>query len=324
MRGIAIALEELLDWEFRTKPRAGTLHGFLSGRVSDRMRYLDLWSFQGEFTGLDELAIAFIQNPFTKPAVPSELGAPLSTYEDEVERALREGNAPIRAQALGILFAVRAPASVDAQWRAIEELRRACPALENPLSGMADAFAPEALLPGLQLERPPTWVIRAAGVTRLRKALPRLGELTAHLDRERGLAAVRSIEEFEGVEAEKELARCILHWSYDVYTRAGEVLFERNKDLMLETLLGAEAPQHCRWWQGLMLGRLGRVEAVPLIVSEVNKLHTLDAEMFGHLERLAAPEHRDILLEMPRNVRPDQRRRAEQVLEGYLARVSGR
>src|SRR5688572_12028918 len=262
VRGIAIVLDELLDWEPRKELRRGgvlrgslllprpvlappgTFLGYHAERASEKVFLRDLWSFQGEFTGLDEQAFFLLRNPLKKPASYPEPATPLTAYEDELERVLREGTVPLRAQALGLLFAVRAQASVDAQWRAIEDLRRTCPALEKPLSRMAKDFDEETLLEALAFERAEIWVIRAAGVIRLRKALPRLGELTGSPDRERGMAALRSIDDFEGPEADEELARCVLYWSYDVYSRGGEVLFRRNKDLLLRLLLRDDVPEH--------------------------------------------------------------------------------
>ena len=340
VRGIAIVLDELLDWESRKELRRGgglrgsrslplprpvlappgTFLGYHAERASEKVFLRDIWSFQGEFTGLDEQAFFFLRNPVKKPASYPEPETPLTAYEDELERVLREGTVPLRAQALGLLFAVRAQASVDAQWRAIEDLRRTFPALEKPLSRMAKDFDEESLLEALAVERPEIWVIRAAGVIRLRKALPRLGGLTGSPDRERGMAALRSIDDFEGPEADEELARCVLHWSNDVYRGGGEALFRRNKELLLHLLLDNPAPRCCRWWQGLMLGRLGSAEAVPIIASEMVVMTDLAEEMFLHLERLAGPEHREILLGLPGKVRPDQRPRAEEIVRGYLAR----
>lgn len=310
LRGIAIVLEELLDWDMSTGRPRGTFLDYQAERAGGQGGIVNVWSWAGDF----------LHRPLTKPAADSEIESPLTGHEDELERMLREGTIPLRAQALGILFKIKAPSSLGAQWRAIQDLRRACPALEKPLSRMAEAFEPKSIMTALMRRLPDSWEIRAAGAIDLREALPRLGELTGNPHRERAMVALRSIEDFDGPEAEAELARCILHWNYyDVYSRGGEVLFRRNKDLLLEVLL-AEAPEYSRWWQGLMLGRLGRVEAVPHLVSEVNELHTMDAEMFQHLERLAGPEHRDLILELPERVRPDQRRRAEEVVRSYLAR----
>ena len=321
LRGIAIALEELLDWDVGNEWPSRTFLRYLAEQEGGHGGIVNVWSWAGEFTGFNGLSLAFLQHPLTQSAAGSEIESSLTGYEKELERMLREGTIPLRAQALGILFKVKAPSSLGVQWRAIQDMRRVCPALEKPLSRMAEAFEPASIMAALRSPRPHPWEIRAAAAIGLREALPRLGELTGDPDRERAMVALRSIEDFEGREAEAELARCVLHWNYyTVYSRGGQVLSRRNKDLLLEVLLAGGVPEHCRWWQGLMLGRLGRSEAVPLLVSEVNELHTMDSEMFQHLDRLASPEHRELILELPEKVRPDQRGRAEEIVRSYLAR----
>ena len=319
LRGIAIVLDEMGNWDTRDRPPEGSFFSHYLDRNSLRSPP-DIHSFDGEFRGMDALTLALLRAPCIQSAIPSASGIPVTGYERELERVLREGGAALRAQALWVLFRVKAPSSVEAQRDALEDLRRACPALERPLSRIARAFEPEEVLRVLHERSPDPWVICAAGVLGLREALRRLGHLSGSIDRDTALAGLRALEHFQGREADVELARCLLYWGHDVYRLAGEALFRRNPELLLEVLSREEAPEPCRWWQGLMLARLGSVEAVPVLVSELSKVSDLAPEMFQHLEVLARPEHREIILELPERVRPDQRRRAEEVVRSYLAR----
>ena len=101
VRGIAIVLEELLDWDMGNERPSGTFLGYHAERAGVQG---DVSSWAGEFTGFNGLSIAFLPHPLTKPAADSEIEGPSTGYENELERMLREGTIPLRAQALGILF----------------------------------------------------------------------------------------------------------------------------------------------------------------------------------------------------------------------------
>jgi hypothetical protein len=145
-----------------------------------------------------------------------------------------------------------------------------------------------------------------SAVTRLGGALPRLRELSVSGNLHTSLAAERSLEDFEGPEADEALGFCLLGWKYDAYVRAGSVLAERNKRYLKQILSNIAAPPKCRYWQAILLARAGSVEAVPLLVSEVHKMDMIDREMFEHIGRLAQPRHRDLIESLPGLVRPDQ------------------
>src|SRR5205085_5460349 len=125
--------------------------------------------------------------------------------------------------------------------RELRELVGAGPLLD----GLQAQFSEDVVLRALEVAPPEDryrhdslleWHVRAAGVTRCRRALPTLVRLSRSEHLGTSLAAERSLEDFDGDEGDQALAQCLLGWQYDAYIRAGRALLERNKPLLVQKL----------------------------------------------------------------------------------------
>jgi len=290
------------------------------------------WTQEVPFTRLDAATAHMIESPCLDSAVQFSCAITVWPSECRVTRALREGPPELRLLALTVLVRVKAPRTVDEQWKALQGLGdlRGHEDLAWLLDELHRAFSEENVR-GL-IERVPTedrykddypleWGCRAAGVCRHRALLPRLVELSRsdHLDV--SLAAQASLEDFPGHEGDDALASCLLGWQYDAYVRSAQALLERNPALLERTLLAACPPKDCVYWQGVYLGRLGNPAAVPLLCQELPRYQRIDREMFDLVERLARDEHVDCVDALSRRVRPEQLERARTVRRNVRARL---
>jgi len=270
-----------------------------------------------QFAGVDRDTLEFLRSPDLQPAVQYGCVRNWTPFEDALITALKESDLALRAQALAVLLRVRSPSSVRDQRTTLDELKRSRPhrSWESIIAKMESFYDPRELHVGIAgapphdpfVDRgfPLAWSIRAAGVTKLDRAIPRLRELSVSTNFDTALAAERSLEDFEGPEADEALAHCLLAWSA-ACDRAGDALAERNKPYLKQILSNIIAPPNYRYWQAILLARAGSVDAVPILLSEVHKMAMIDREMFEHIGRLAQPRHRELIDTLPGRVRPEQ------------------
>jgi hypothetical protein len=287
----------------------------------------------GGFTGLEDgAARRFLESRDYKPAVQFGCGRSPHDFEESLEGELKAGTGESRLQALLLLLRARAPASVDLQWKALQELRRD-PAAGKLLGGLETQFSEEFVLGALEMAPPENrysrdplleWYVRAAGVARILRALPTLVRLSRSGHLGTSLAAERSLEDFEGDAGDQALVQCLLGWQYDAYVRAGKALLGRNKGLLVEKLLGTLVPESCRYWQAILLARADEAESVPLLCETVTSVGLIDREMFDHIERLAREQDLPQVRLLAGRAREAQQERAAQVLENLSRKFIGR
>ncbi len=286
------------------------------------------------FRALDDAAVLFLRVPSLRAAVQFSDASVGRPQEWRITTALTEGEPNARLLALAILMRVRAPRSVAEQWEALEAARllEGHPELPALLAELDRAFAWESVESLIEREPPEgdyevdhglEWGLRAAGVARHWEALPRLRALTRSENLHTSLTAERSLEDFPGPEADDALVHCLLGWRYNAYVRAARALQKRHPELLERTLLENDAPEDCRYQQGVFLGRLGSPAAVPILCETLPRYQIIDREMFDLVEALATKEHRALVDALPAQVRENQRARADQVREHVRARLDG-
>lgn len=282
------------------------------------------------FSGVeDEAARRWLRLDYFKEAVHFGCGRTAHAFEDSLEEQLKAGDNSTRLQALTLLLKARAPASVDLQWKALQEVTGP----KKLLDDLKARFAEESVLAGLEMAPPEyrykhdsllEWYVRAAGVIRSRRALPTLVRLSRSEHLGTSLAAERSIEDFDGDEGDQALAQCLLGWQYDAYVRAGRTLLDRNRPLLVEKLTSTLVPEKCRYWQAVLLARANEPAAVPLLCETVTSVGIIDREMFDHIERLAREQDLPQVKLLAAKAREEQQERANRLLEDLTRKFSGR
>jgi len=285
------------------------------------------------FPGLEDgAARRFLESGYYKPAVEFGCTRVSHPFEERLEGELKDGAGESRLQALLLLLRARAPASIDLQWKALQELRPD-PGAGKLLGGLEGQFSEESVLGALEMAPPENryshdllleWYVRAAGVARIHRALPTLVRLSRSGHLGTSLAAERSLEDFEGDEGDQALVQCLLGWQYDAYVRAGKALLGRNKGLLVEKLLGTLVPEKCRYWQAILLARADEAEAVPLLCETVTSVGIIDREMFDQIERLAREQDLPQIRLLAARAREEQQERAAQVLGNLSRKFIGR
>lgn len=292
---------------------------------------------QPPFEGLTDQTRLFLRYPRTKPAVQFSCAVTPTPYEHALEKALQDETSPeLRLQALVILMKVCTPSSVDKQLAALRALERVekgplCKAL---LSDLAKQFSPKVLAGHLAAEplrdisrgrvNLTTWHIRAAGVTRCELLLPRLRVLSVSEHLHISLAAERSLEDFKGKKAQEALAYCVRGWRYDAAQRAARALRQRNRGLLVSTLLDMGVPGERAYLYGILLAECDEPRAVPILCEALPDVQIIDGKMLKHIARLARPEHLPLVRALPEKVHPDQHAKAERCLREVLARLQPR
>ncbi len=291
------------------------------------------------FQGIDPTTGRFLTFPELQPVVQFSDARTTTPYEDSLVEALENGSPELKLQALAILLRVRAPSSVPQQWKALSELRKVTdrPHWQPLIFEWVNCFDPTQVEQELSWQSPEgarfvsdshywlrtyLWSVRAAGVTHNRKLLYRLTELSRSDRLYTSLAAERSLEDFTGPQADQALANCLLGWRYNAYVHAGYALAERNKPLLVKTLLDVKPPADCRYYQGIFLAHCDHPAAVPILCQEVRHYQIIDGRMFDFIARLGRPEHRAMIEALPSQVRPDQRETAERTVQKYLKRIN--
>jgi hypothetical protein len=283
-----------------------------------------------DFKGVNgpELMEFFRSKLYLKPAVRFGCVVRPTGFEDGLEAALDKSDPEIRLQALSILLRIKAPHSVDLQFKALQELKSMNKGdlWHSLLTDMERSFEASSL--EKSLKAPPlsddheneqyTWAIRAVGVIREKSELTRLSELSTSDDISCSLAAERSLEDFDGEDGDKALVGCLLGWKYNAYIRAAEALFKRNKALLNRTLVEAKVPDHCRYMQGIYLAKCDNTAAVPILCDTVSNYQIIDTEMFREIARLATADQISLVKKLPGRVRIEQKEAAEKVVRECL------
>lgn len=269
----------------------------------------------------------FLDFPKVADPVLSGCGEPPCPMEDRLAAILDRGHDDECALALSVLVRVRAPRHIVRQWQGLRELEQrhgADPDWSPLLAALREPFAPEQLEAVLRRERVlgsvHPWAIRAVGVTGCRQLLPRVAVWARHADWSVAEAAVTSLDEFPGPEADQALADCLVAFG-PVAGWAGHDLLRRDPALLTRALLAAEVPASERFLVGRLLAKVEHPAAVPHLCATVGRMSRVDREMFDAIERLATDDHWLLVEAMPSTVRAEQQERAAAVVAAVRQRL---
>lgn len=304
---------------------------------------LEVWSTadvgEGEPTSLTQAVRlgpsalrSFLACPFVGSAV--QLGCVAITYPMEERLVVLLGSAhdEDRALALAVLVRVRAPRYIDQQWRVLGQLEQRHgrePTWTPLLAAIREPFLPDRLAAALQREpltaplgehRPSDWAARAVGVTKCEALLPQLAVRARSDNHMAAHAALCSLEEMLGPDADRALVGCLLAWGPGS-ERAARALRSRDPSLLTRTLLAAEVPAASRSFVGCLLAELEHPAAVPHLCATVGTMFRVDREMFDAIERLATVDHWPLVEAMPSTVRAEQQERAAAVVAAVRQRL---
>ena len=285
------------------------------------------------FSTFDARVRLFLAVPFLEDAVQFSCAGSVHADEYWVTKGLDDEDPLVRLRALVVLVRLRAPRTVEKQWATLEALERGPRGAEfaQATTRVRAAFAPEAIDRTLADPPPATeystpadyqWALRAAGVTRHRGALDRLAELSRSDVLHVSLSAERSLEDFEGPDADAALARCVDGWQYNASLRAAGALLRRDPERLRATLAELDPPEDRAYWKGIYLARLEDARAVPILCRTVPRISLIDGEMFDAIERLAGPADLEGVEALPARVREGQRARATTVVERVRTRLA--
>jgi len=293
------------------------------------------------FLGFTADTEAFLNAPHLAPGVQFSCAVGIRPVEPALIKAMKESPDPeIQVQALVLLLRVQSPSTVESQWATLQKLK----ALDRGsrwkelLSEMERVFDPNVLQARLADWSPPklvkemdrygdlpaatVWAMRAAGLMQCKELLPKLKEWSINNHLDTSLEAERSLENFTpGPDADKALAYCVKGWQYNAAEKAAHTLLMRNPKLITETLLSMKPPGQSLYAYGLLLGQCGDPSAVPILCKTVKDISIVDGSMFHFIEKLAQPEHLDLIKALPNLVRPNQKPTADRVLKNVLNRL---
>lgn len=304
---------------------------------------LEVWSSadvgEGEPTSLTQAARlgpsalrGFLATPFVGSAVQFGCGVMTSPMEERLAVLLGSAHDEDRALALAVLVRVRAPRYIVQQWRVLGSLEQRHghePAWTSLLAALREPFLPDRLAAALQREpltipfgehRPSDWAARAVGVTQCEALLPRLAVRAGSNNHMAVLAALCSLEEMRGADADLAIVGCLLAWGPGT-EQAALALRSRDPVLLTRTLLAAEVPAANQGFVGLLLAEFEHPAAVPHLCAAVRDRSRVDREMFDAIERLATDDHWPLVAALPNTVRPEQRERAAAVVAAVRARL---
>jgi len=292
------------------------------------------------FTGFTAETEQFLRAPDLAPGVQFSCAIGIRPVEPALIKAMKESPVPeIQLQALVLLLRVSAPSTVEAQWATLQKLKvfDKGPRWKELLSEMERVFDPKTLQARLADWTPPKlvgemdrygdlpahtiWAMRAASVMQCKELLPKLKKWSVNPHLDTSLEAERSLENFvPSPEADAALAGCVRGWQYNAAEKAARVLLRRNPKLLTETLLDMR-PADRLYIYGLLLGQCDDPRAVPILCNTVKDINLVDGSMFHFIEKLAQPEHLELIKALPDQVRLEQKPRAESVLKAVLARM---
>lgn len=265
-----------------------------------------------------------------KPVVQFSCARFPTPEEDAWEKALKGKDQHKKLNALGNLLGLSAPSSVPLQYQTYLELKEKFPD-HYVIKSATKAFNPKriktviAKTPSKEKYGRPdnqyAWCIRAVGVLNMKDSIPRLLELSKAENLGTYLAAERSIEDFKGEVAEDALMKVISFWKYNAYIHASDEMMKRNPKRFAKELEKMNPPEDCKYQYGLYLAYCKNPKAVPVLCETVGKIHIKDFSMFRFIASLGQPHHKDIILDLPNNVREDQKEKAKECIKKYLERM---
>lgn len=274
----------------------------------------------------------FLASPFVDSAVPLGFLDTQLAMENRLVALLDSGHDEDRGLALAVLVRVRAPRHIVRQWRVIGELDQrhgSDPAWTPLLVALREPFLPDRLEAAL-LPPPPSapygshgpseWAARAVGVTECGSLLPQLAVRSRSANVFAAQAALCSLEEMRGPDADRALAGCLLAWGPGS-EQAARALWSRDPALLARTLLAAEVPAANRYFVGRLLADLEQPAAVPHLCATVGTMSRVDRGMFDAIERLATVDHWPLVEALPNTVRAEQQERAAAVVAAVRARL---
>jgi hypothetical protein len=290
-----------------------------------------------EFEGIDEFTRQFMDDPKTQPAVQHSDAKRSTPYERGLEEALKKNDPIIRLQALVVLMKVRAPRSVALQRKTLSDLMSTEMGkdVRTLLAALDASFSTNSLLKTLQRDEPAEdaedreycWAIRAAGVTRQARLLPRVCALSLSQNLSTCLAAELSLEDFDGEKAERALAACAFGPS-DAFIKAGHALLKRNKRMLHKNMVDFKISDGHEWGQGALLAECNDPRAVPILCEALNQDQAWSPWskslqfMFDHIARLATEDHKDLMEELPSKVKPEFKESAVAAVKKYQDRMA--
>ncbi|HYG74584.1 MAG TPA: hypothetical protein VEK08_06225 [Planctomycetota bacterium] len=293
------------------------------------------------FEGYATWTRRFLLSPHLAPGVQFSCVRSAHPEESVVKEALKNAASPeVRLQALTLLMKLRSPSTVSDQWAALQELKKLDKGThwKTLLSELESAFSSRALETALKEWQPPavrdddmsrygdlppaiSWAIRAAGLTQCKALLPRIRQWSANDHLDTSLEAEWSLEQYQGEDADEALAFCVKGWQYNASGKAARVLNLRNPKFLIDTLIEMGQPKDRLYEYARLLAEAGDARAVPLLCQTVKEISIVDGGMFQSIEKLARKEDLPLIQALPKNVRDDQKERAEKVLHAVLARL---
>ena len=274
----------------------------------------------------------FLERPFVDAAAGSGCSATMYPFEDRLVALLDGQDDEDRALALAVLVRVRAPRHIVRQWQVLHELDHrhgSEPAWAPLLAALHEPFVPDQLevvlrrklsADRLDFHEAHQWAIRAVGVTGCRALLARVAFWSRSTDFFVASAAVQSLDDLPGPEADQALADCLSGFGH-VAAWAGHGLLRRDPALMTRTLLGTEVPAKQRDLVGRLLAKVEHPAAVPHLCATVGTMTRVDREMFDAIDRLATVDHWPLVEALPNTVRAEQQERAAAVVAAVRARL---
>ena len=274
----------------------------------------------------------FLASPYVDSAVSVGSQANGLPMENRLVALLGSAVDEDRVLALAVLVRVRAPRHIVQQWRVFGELQQRHghePTWTSLLAALREPFLPDRLAAALLREpltvplgehRPSDWAARAVGVTRCAVLLPQLALRARSQNHSAAQAAICSLAEMRGPDADQALVGSLLAWGPGSEP-AARALRSHDPGLLTRTLLTAEVPTANRLFVGRLLAEFEHPAAVPHLCASVATRAIIDREMFDAIERLATDDHWPLVAALPSTVRPEQQERAAAVVAAVRTRL---
>lgn len=260
-----------------------------------------------------------------KPAVQFSCAVSPTNNEDFLEKYLISNDTISSLKALKILLQINSPRSVNDQYKVFKKYEKSF--MTNEGIKLAKLkFHKDYITRKLQIKIPGekygslnpelAWSIRAIGAMRIESLIPKLLTLskTGHLHTY--LVAEKSIESFSGKKAEDALIEVIKLWKYNAFIHAGNAMLRRNPKRLSDFLEKFEPPNTV-YQYAIMLAKCGNPKSVPFLCKTVKNVSLVDSKMFDFIWKLGREIDRKIIEELPKKVRPNQKKKAEVCVRNY-------
>lgn len=267
-----------------------------------------------------------LENIYLKPVVQFSCARMATRKEDKLEANLKGSDDTKKLHALKALMTLNAPSSVKLQHDVFLELSEKYLGDDAIILSkkMFDAKYIEKVLFGdLPNDRFSSnsnefyWAIRAVGVMKLEKLIPRLIELSETQELYTQLAAEKSIEDFDGKTAEDALIKVIGFWKYNAYCHASTAMIKRNPIRLSAELEKMTPPDNCKYFYAITLAKCSNPKSVPILCETVKNYQIIDGDMFNLISKLGTIDHKGIIESLPDNVRPEQKEKALECVKKF-------